>query len=208
MIVAAIVLGSVAGALLDDTLVGVDCSDGTVCYGNTGWLLMKMAFAMMGNGVLILGTTVLRMKMGEEFSLGEWLANRRMFIERWFLKGDLVSIIATILTVLSVIGLILGMALLGTTSGAWFALVSAEVFCIAILLRLSVYADQHGDSDDNGGKTLKLFQEGWLCVGMFILCTGIITLSAGLASLDGNIGDAREFYSAGALFTILGVRFQ
>jgi hypothetical protein len=212
-VVAAIVVGSVAAALMDDTLVGVDCSPGAPCYGppggprNTGWLLMKMAFAMMGNGVVILGTMALRMKMGEDFNISDWLQKKRLFLERWFFKYDAVAIFGNVLTVLSVIGFLIGLICIGrdtcATTGVWFTMLSVNAFCFGILLRLWKYANEYADAEE-GATLLKRFKEGGLCVGVAIFVTGIHTLSGGLACLDGTIGGATECRPAGILFTILG----
>eukprot|EP01043_Picozoa_sp_COSAG02_P025874 COSAG02_NODE_1469_length_12459_cov_25.847896_2_plen_3164_part_00 len=214
-IVSAIVIGSVAAALMDDNLVGVDCSPGTPCYGppggprNTGWLLMKMAFALMGNGVLILGTMILRMKLGEDFNVGEALRSLQGFLERWFCRFDAVCILGNSLTVLALMAFLFGLICISgdtcETVGVWFTMVSVDVFCLGILLRLWKYAIEYADTDEGGErKVLKVFQDGFVCFGIGIVVTGVITLSGGIACLDGSIGGTTECRPAGIFFTTFG----
>eukprot|EP01050_Picozoa_sp_SAG11_P005802 SAG11_NODE_423_length_9596_cov_4.427293_2_plen_306_part_00 len=197
-LVAGIVLGSVGGACLNDTLVGVhDCPHKTTV------LLLKLGFIFDGLGLFSIGVTIARVILKERFDiviLLKWKTDEK-------LKDRLISILGSLLAAVGIILISTGSACIDETfvniddcrtNGVIMLMIGLELLVVGVLLRAWTY-----NKNDNDSLPRSLYFQ----VSTAGFCASLLVCSAGLSCTLGTMagsGEAESCNDWGGVYLALG----
>ena len=198
-IAAGIVLGSVAGACMNDNLAGVDG-----CPADLSMLLLKLGFIFVGLGIFSIGMTFLRVIKKEKFDVSGLCQNVCTWKTDDTKKGKTVSAIGSFFVGGGIAWLAVGSAcidgvLMGVDDCLAFGSVSVcssvQLIVIGVLLRMWTKSMKQQQSIWHNGHFLA-------SLGFFV--GGLIQAAAGGACIENNMAGAGNCWGWGGILVVTG----